>query len=76
VFRLIRRILTGLGLFGLVAMLTAAGLVYTNTFTVDKLRLLVKYNPLATSVQPVQSETAFQSLSAVLAPSNQSQAAC
>jgi len=60
VFRLIRRILTGLGLFGLVAMLTAAGLVYTNTFTVDKLRLLVKYNPLATSVQPVQSETAIQ----------------
>lgn len=41
-------------------MLTVAGLVYTNTFTVDKLRLLVKYNPLATSVQPIQSETAIQ----------------
>lgn len=59
-FLLLRRILTGLGLFGLVAMLTAAGLVYTDTFTVDKLRLLVKYNPLATSVQPVQSETSIQ----------------
>lgn len=58
--RLLRRILTGLGLFGLVAMLTIAGLVYTDTFTVDKLRLLVKYNPLATSVQPIQSETAIQ----------------
>jgi len=61
VFRLLRRILTGLGLFSLVAMMTVAGLVITNTFTVDKLRLLVKYNPLVTSVQPVQSETAIQS---------------
>ena len=59
-FRLLRRILTGLGLFGFVAMLAVAGLVYTGTFTVDKLRLLVKYNPLATSMQPVQSETAIQ----------------
>jgi cytochrome c2 len=60
VFRIIRRILTGLGLFGLVAMLTVAGLVYTGVFTVDKLRLLVKYNPLATRTAPVETETAIQ----------------
>lgn len=59
-FRLIRRILTALGLLGLVVMLIVAGLVYTETFTVEKLRLLVKYNPLATRTAPVVAETAIQ----------------
>lgn len=50
-------VLTGLGLLGLAAVVALIVVVYTGVLTPEKIRDVVKYNPLATQTAPVRAES-------------------
>ena len=53
-------LLSGFGLLALVAVITLAVLVGTNTLTPDKIALFIKFNPYLTAANPVESRASIQ----------------